>query len=131
MTDAERINRLFWQKLVVDEPTHPWLAREDAQAALRNWTWTQPRKVDVWLWMDVEVFGEVGNLVRGGRVSWNADGTGFYGVSISYEREGVGLHCWPSFRALAAAQEFIERLMCMPLEAAQALHGTQWPGVVL
>ena len=32
----KRVNRLFWQKLVCDAPGHPWLAREDAQAARYN-----------------------------------------------------------------------------------------------
>lgn len=126
----KRVGRLFWQKLVADAPNHPWLRREDAQEALRNWTWKQPRRVDVWWWMDVEIM-DGGDLVRGGRISWRQDGVGPYGVSISYEREGVGLHCWPAFHVLSDAQEFVERLMRMPLDQARAIHGTQWPGVVL
>jgi hypothetical protein len=126
----ERIRRLFFQKLVADEPRHPWLKTPEAQEALHNWTWKDPRRVDVWWWMDVEIT-DGADMVRYGRVSWNQDGTGYYDVSISYEREGVGLHCWPDFRALSDAQEFVERLMCMSLEEAQAIHGQQWPGVVL
>ena len=129
MDDAtNRVGRLFWQKVAAAYPDHPWLKRIDAQQAIMRWK--EPRRVDVWWWMDIE-FMDDGILTRGGRVSWNQDGTGFYGVSMDYAREGVGLSCWPSFRALADAQEFVERLMVMPLGEAQALHGTQWPGVVL
>jgi hypothetical protein len=126
----DRIRRLFFQKLVADEPNHPWLNTPEAQDALHNWTWKEPRRVGVWWWMDVEIM-DGSDLVRGGRVSWHQDGTGYYDVEIAFEREGVGLVCWPSFRALSEAQEFVEQLMCMSLEEARDLDGQQWPGVVL
>lgn len=128
--DTTRVARLFWQKLAIEEPGHPWLKRADAQEALRNWTWREPRRVDVWWWMDVEAT-DGGDMVRYGRVSWTQSGAGYYDVEIHYEREGTGLLCWPSFRSLSAAQEFVEALMCLPVEEAHAIHDTQWPGVVL
>jgi|SRR6185436_4637333 len=135
MTDnaITRIERLFYEKLRARWPGHPWLATAKAKEALGRqdaMVWNEPRRVDAWWWMDVE-FAEDGNMIRYGRVSWNQDGTGYYDVSISYEREGVGLSCWPSFRVLTDAQEFVERLMLMSLEQARQIHGTQWPGVVL
>lgn len=95
--------------------------------------WLQPRLVnDEWYWMDIELRDERGRLLKVGRVSWNKDGTGHYDVSITYESEdGLGLYCWPSFRALSDAQTFVEQLMDMPIAHAKKLHGTQWPGVVL
>jgi hypothetical protein len=94
--------------------------------------WTQPRRVDVWWWTQIrdavgisETTGEP-IVVREGTVSWNQDGSGHYRVSISYEREGVGLGCWPSFYALSDAQDFIERLMDMPVDEADAIHGQGW-----
>lgn len=99
--------------------------------------WTQPRRVDVWWWMQIRICDGISSttgediVTREGTVSWNADGTGHYGVFISFEREGIGLHCWPRFRALSDAQSFVERLMLGTLAEAQALHGTQWPNVVL
>lgn len=128
--DITRVQRLFYQKLVADEPYHPWLKRDEAREALRNWTWSEPRRVDIWWWMDVAIYDD-GDLVRGGRVAWRQDGLGYYDIDMDYAREGYGLPCWPSFRVLSEAQEFVERLMCLPLEEAQAIHGQQWPGVVL
>lgn len=99
--------------------------------------WTQPRRVDVWWWMQTRICDGISSttgediVIREGTVSWNADGTGHYGVFISFEREGIGLHCWPDFYALSDAQSFIEILMRGTLEEAQALHGQQWPGVVI
>ncbi len=130
MDDITRVRRLFWQKLVAEQPHHPWLNRPEAQEALRNWAWKEPRRVDQWWWMDVEIT-DGDNLVRGGRVAWNQDGTGYYKISMDYAKEGCGLHCWPSFRALSAAQEFVERLMALPLGEAMKIHGQQWPDVVL
>lgn len=135
MTDdaINRITRKFFEGLRARYPGHPWLATQRAKDLLGRqdaMVWGEPRRVDEWWWMDVE-FKEGETLIRGGRVSWNQDGTGYYDVSISYEREGVGLHCWPSFRALSDAQEFVERLMGKSLEEARLIHGQQWPGVVL
>src|SRR5690349_6271864 len=94
--------------------------------------WKTPRPVDRWIWLDIEVFDALGALIREGRVSWNQDGTGHYKVSITYQdHDGLGLYCWPEFRELDDAKAFVERLMDMGPEAAQAIHGTQWPGVVL
>ncbi len=91
--------------------------------------WQQPRPVDRWYWMDIEVY-QNGVLQRYGRVSWPKAG-GLYSVSITYQSEhGLGLYCWPSFRALSDAQDFVERLMRMPSSEAMKLHGTEWPNVV-
>lgn len=99
--------------------------------------WKQPRRVDVWWWMEIEQI-EIDadchdgyRLIRGGRVSWNQDGTGLYEVSLDCAREGHGFYCWPDFRALSDAQTFVEELMALPFEDIKRLHGTQWPGVVL
>lgn len=133
MTDDDRVSRriarLFYQKLAAQEPDHPWVQHPRQWAAVAEWR--DPRRVEQWLWMDIELMDSDGVMIRYGRVSWNQDGTGTYDVSISYEREGVGLYCWPSFRVLSDAQDFVERLMAMSLDEAKALHGTQWPNVVL
>lgn len=135
MTDdtIHRIERLFFQKLRARFPGHPWLATQKAKAALGRddaMVWSEPRRVDVWWWMDVQ-YTEGDTLIRGGRVSWLADGSGHYEISMDYAKEGCGLYCWPAFRALADAQEFVERLMLMSLEQAKQIHGQQWPDVVL
>lgn len=135
MTDdsISRINRLFYEKLRARWPGHPWLATERAKQALGRsdaMVWGEPRRVDEWWWMDVE-FKAGDRLIRGGRVSWAADGTGYHKISMDYAKEGVGLYCWPAFRVLADAQEFVEQLMLMSLEQAREIHGQQWPGVVL
>ena len=99
--------------------------------------WTQPRRVDVWWWMEIRITDGVSAttgediVTREGTVTWNADGTGHYGVFISFEREGVGLHCWPDFYALSDAQAFVEKLMAGTLAEAMALHGTLWPNVLI
>ena len=109
---------------------------EQAGSATQSMQWTQPRRVDVWWWMQIRIYDGVSDVThegivrREGTVSWNADGTGYYGVFISFEREGIGLHCWPRFRALSDAQELIERLMVGTLAEAEALHATQWHDVV-
>jgi hypothetical protein len=128
-----RVERLFFEKIRARYPGHPWLATARAKEALGRqdaMVWGEPRRVDEWWWMDVE-FKEGETLIRGGRVSWLQDGSGYYTISMDYAKEGCGLYCWPSFRALADAQEFVERLMGMSLEQAKLIHGTQWPGVVL
>lgn len=92
--------------------------------------WQDPRPVDQWYWMDIEVW-QNGQLLRYGRVSWLKSG-GVYDVSMTYQSErGLGLYCWPSFRALSDAQDFVEKLMNMSSAEAMKTHGTQWPGVVL
>lgn len=129
-----RINRLFFEKLRARWPGHPWLATEEAKQALGRqdaMVWGEPRRVNVWWWMDVEFLDDAGNMIRYGRVKWNQDGTGHYTVSITYERENTGLYAWPAFRALSDAQEFVEKLMLLSLEHAREIHGKQWPGVVL
>jgi hypothetical protein len=125
MSDSfKRVHRLFMQKLAAQEPNHPWVLME------KNMQWQQPRPVDEWIWMDTELY-QNGVLQRYGRVSWPKTG-GLYSVSITYQSEhGLGLYCWPSFRALSDAQDFVERLMAMSSAEAMKLHGTQWPGVVL
>jgi len=126
MDDAkERIHKLFMQKLAAEYPNHPWILKE------KSMQWQEPRPVDTWIWMDIELYRN-GQLLRVGRVSWNQDGTGHYGVSIAIESErGLGLYCWPSFRVLSDAQNFIERLMGMSVPDLMRIHGAQWPGVVL
>lgn len=126
---SRRIARLFYQKLAAHYPDHPWVKNPRQWATVAEWR--DPRPVDQWYWMDIELQSSDGTMIRYGRVSWNKDGTGHYDVSISYEREGVGLYSWPSFRALSDAQDFVERLMAMSLEEARAQNGTQWPNVVL
>lgn len=93
--------------------------------------WKEPRPVDEWMWMDVEIYTD--NLIdRVGRVSWSRSETGLYSVNITVESEdGLGLYCWPKFLVRADAQAFVERLMLMPLDKLKAFHGTQWPNVVL
>lgn len=96
-----------------------------------DYIWKQPRRVDQWWWMDVEIIdNNNGDMVRYGRVSWNQDGTDHYDVSLSCEREGYGFYCWPSFRNLSDAQNFIEQLMPLSLQAIEARHGTQWQGIL-
>lgn len=94
-------------------------------------TWGEPRRVDQWWWLELNEWSAPGVLKRCGRVSWNADGTGHYRISLSYEDIGLGLSCWPAFHALWAAQGYVETLWALPLEEVEALHGTQWPNVVL
>lgn len=121
---VKRVHELFMQKLAREYPDHPWLSKE------RSMQWQQPRPVDIWLWMEIELW-QNGTLIKVGRVSWGKDG-GYYHVSITYEQEhGLGLYCWPSFRALSDAQEFVEKLMGITSAEAIAIHGTQWPNVVL
>lgn len=84
------------------------------------------------MWMEIQVFDTEGCLVREGKVSWNADGTGYYDASITYQdHHGLGLYCWPAFRILSDAQNFVEQLMRMSPEDAMGIHGKQWPNVVL
>ena len=92
--------------------------------------WLDPRPVDQWYWMDIEVY-ENGQLLRYGRVSWLKTG-GLYSVSITYQSEnGLGLYCWPDFRALSDAQNFVEKLMGMTSAEARVIHGTEWPNVIV
>lgn len=93
--------------------------------------WREPRPIDEFVWMDLEEWdGE--SIVRYGRVSWSRALGGPYSVQMHYEREhGLGLYCWPRFRALSDAQDFVERLWQLPLEDVRALHGTQWRTVLL
>jgi len=93
--------------------------------------WKEPRAVDEFWWLDIETY-KGGRLDRVGRVTWLRSGEGLYSPSITVESaNGLGLYCWPDFRALAEAQEFVEKLMRMPLAELKAFHGTQWPNVVL
>lgn len=122
---VQRVNKLFLKKLETEYPAHPWVLKE------RNMKWQEPRIVDEWYWMDIEVYQD-GQLLRYGRVSWLKNGKGHYDISITYQSEhGLGLYCWPSFRVLSDAQDFVERLMNMTSAEAMKLHGKQWPGVVL
>lgn len=120
----DRVHRLFMQKLAAEYPAHPWVLKE------MSMKWQEPRPVDQWYWMDIEAW-QNGQLLRYGRVSWPKTG-GVYDVSITYQSErGLGLYCWPSFRVLSDAQDFVEKLMGMTSQEARVIHGTQWPGVVL
>lgn len=119
-----RVHRLFMRKLAAEDPMHPWVLKA------QNMKWHTPRPVDRWFWMDIEVW-ENGEIQRVGRVCWPKEG-GLYDVSITYESEhGLGLYCWPAFRVLSDAQDFVERLMNMASAEARTIHGTQWPHVVL
>lgn len=126
MDDAvSRVHKLFMQKLAAREPHHPWVLKE------KSMKWQDPRPVDEWWWMDIEEY-QNGRLMRYGRVAWQQDGTGLFDVSITIESaNGLGLYCWPKFRALSDAQDFVERLMGMTVEELKKEHGTQWPDVVL
>jgi hypothetical protein len=93
-------------------------------------TWGQPYRVDVWWWMDLNLWSAPGILSRCGRVSWNQDGTGLYGVTFSDERAGIGLTCWPDFHALSEAQSFVESIIGLPLAQIEARHGQQWREVL-
>jgi hypothetical protein len=100
------------------------------QARARAATWQQPRAADGSIWMDIAVY-DGPRILLSGRVSWPKDG-GLYAVSMTYENEnGLGLYCWPDFRVLSDAQDFVEKLMQMRSADAKRIHGTQWPGVVL
>lgn len=96
--------------------------------------WLQPRLVDggrKW-WMDTEIREDDGIvMVRYGRVSWRSDGTGYYDVSVTFEREGFGFYCFPDFRALSDAQDYVDRLMVMTLDEVKQENGRLWPGVVI
>lgn len=93
--------------------------------------WKRPRQVDIYLWMEIEEWRDE-RLIKVGCISWMLDGTGFYSPSITFEAErGLGLYCFPSFRALSDAQDFVEKLMRMTSEEALRVNGQQWPGVVL
>ncbi|HEU5086561.1 MAG TPA: hypothetical protein VFT99_03915 [Roseiflexaceae bacterium] len=92
--------------------------------------WEQPRRVDVWWWMDLNIWSAPGILLRCGRVSWNADGTGHYSISISDEERGYGFYCWPGYRALSDAQEEVERLIRLPIEVLLKENDRRWPNVV-
>lgn len=122
---TRRVHKLFMKKLAAEYPRHPWVLKE------KSMRWQNPRPVDEWYWMDIELYENSG-LLRYGRVSWNRDGTGHYDVSLTVQSErGLGLYCWPSFRVLSDAQDFVERLMAMSVDELMRIHGTQWPGVVL
>lgn len=93
--------------------------------------WLEPRTVDEFVWLDCEV-RDGPRLVLAGRVSWARVRPTVYDVSITYEAEnGLGLYCWPSFRVLSDAQDFVEKLMRMSSADARTIHGTQWPNVIL
>lgn len=99
-----------------------------------NWkafrpTWGEPRPVDEWLWMDLDIFDCDDCLLRSGRVWWNTDGTGHFHISITIDN--YGFMCWPDFHALSDAQDYVEHLMALPLETVKGLNGAQWPGVVV
>lgn len=96
--------------------------------------WREPYLVDndsQW-WMKLSVWNEDNPecLVKEGTVHWNADGSGHYGVFLSFEDIGLGLHCWPDFYALSDAQDFIEELLSLPIEQVRSRHGKDWHGVV-
>jgi hypothetical protein len=84
--------------------------------------WEQPRRVDVWWWMDLNIWRAPGILRRCGRVSWNADGSGYYTITIHDEEHGYGFPFWPCYRSLSDAQDEIERLIRLPLDAITAEH---------
>ena len=94
--------------------------------------WDTPKRVDANLYfMYLNEWESPGIIKRYAIISWAADGTGAYSPSMHYEDRGYGFYCWPEFRALSDAQDFIERLWCMPFATVKALNGSQWPNVVL
>jgi hypothetical protein len=93
--------------------------------------WLEPRNVDEFVWLYCELRDGT-RMVRYGTVSWQRVNPGLYSVSITYQSEhGLGLYCWPKFRALSDAQDFVEQLMGMSSTEAKKIHGTQWPNVIL
>jgi hypothetical protein len=123
--EFQRINRLFFEKLLKQYPDHPWRNRAPLP------TWEQPRRVDQWWWMDLNIWSAPGIMRRYGRVSWNQDGTGYYDISINDEEHGWGFPCWPSYRALSDAQDEVERLLRLPFEELKEENGrTEWRDVV-
>lgn len=91
--------------------------------------WGEPRRVDEWFWLDLNEW-DGARLLRCGRVSWNADGTGAFEVSITVEsHNGLGLYCWPAFRALSDAQDFVETLMPLSVMELYKRHGKGWQKV--
>ena len=93
--------------------------------------WNEPRPVDESVWLDCEVW-DGPRIVRCGRVMWTRANPTVYDVCITYESEnGLGLYCWPRFRVLSDAQDYVEKLMSMTSTEARKIHGTQWPDVVL
>lgn len=107
---------------------HVWPVVQALDFALtcRPPVWGEPRIVDEWYWMDLNLWSDPGILWRCARVSWDRDGTRAYSVSIDDERSGFGFYCWPSFRVLSEAQEEAERLIRLPFEEIKAEHGKNW-----
>lgn len=102
---------------------------DDVADKEQSMQWQQPRPVEEWIWMEIELY-QNGRLLRYGRVSWERGGV--YSPSITIQSEhGLGLGCWPSFHALSDAQDFVEALMVLPVAVLRRIHGTWWPGVVV
>jgi hypothetical protein len=116
-TPTERVHHYFMTKLLMQYPEHPWRTRFVLPP------WGQPRKVDVWWWMDLNLWSAPGVLWRCGRVSWNQDGTGIYSISISDEHAGYGWYSWPEYQALSAAQDAVEALILLPVEEIHRRNG--------
>ena len=81
--------------------------------------WGEPRRVDVWWWLDLNLWQTPGVLWRCGRVSWNQDGTGLYDVAFHDEIAGIDIPLYVEFQALSDAQEFIESIIAQPLRDIQ------------
>lgn len=110
---------------------HPAITDPFANLVAFNPQWRQPRRVDVWWWMELEVFDVDGTMIRGTRISWNRNGTGYFKIAVDFEREGYGFNCFPAFRVLSDAQAYAEGLMLLSLEEVMRVNESQWPGVVL
>lgn len=95
--------------------------------------WKEPYRVDRWYCLDIEIHDAEGRLVRSGRVSWDIHvQSSPFSIDICYhDHHGLGLYCWPQFRVLSAAQDFVERLMRMSPEDAQKIHGGHWKGAII
>lgn len=88
--------------------------------------WLEPRNVDEFVWLDCEI-RDGAHLRRCGCVSWARENPDLYSINITYEDErGLGLYCWPLYRVLSEAQDFVEQLMGMSSTEAKKIHGKNW-----
>lgn len=88
--------------------------------------WLEPRNVDEFVWLECEE-RDGPRMLRYGCVSWQRVNPDFYHVNMTYQSEnGLGLYCWPLYRVLSEAQDFVEQLMGMSSSEAKKIHGNNW-----
>lgn len=100
--------------------------KEEYQGTLPPWD--QPRYSDGFWRMDLNIWKAPGVLSRCGRVMWNANGTGYFEISVRVE--GYGFPCFPSYRALSDAQDAVEELIRQSIDELKRRNGREWPQVV-